>query len=94
MLPQPSRSDRWCLDHPYEPSVDLCGWCGDGFCGYCLVYSFGHDRPPYCRACAVEAAGVRTSTGRRRIASRADQREFERRRRRLAANRSGRGPDR
>lgn len=50
-----------CAKHQFEAAEDTCRSCGNEFCGECLVYSFGPKKPPYCIACALTAAGVRTT---------------------------------
>ena len=50
-----------CAKHQFEAAEDACRSCGNEFCGDCLVYSFGPKKPPYCIACALTAAGVRTT---------------------------------
>lgn len=65
--------------------------CGYEFCGECLVYAFGAKKPPYCIACAVAAAGIRSNAGMRPIA---DARELKalRKERRSLARRARRQP--
>lgn len=53
-----------CEKHSYEHGVALCGRCGFSWCESCLVYAFGPKKPPYCKPCAMFAAGVRTSASR------------------------------
>ena len=54
----------------------MCRHCGDWFCSECLVYSFGPKKPPFCVACALAAAGVRSNaTG----AAKVSRREMKRR---------------
>jgi len=53
-----------CEKHSYERGVALCGRCGAAWCESCLVYAFGPNKPPYCKPCAMFAAGVRTSADR------------------------------
>ena len=50
-----------CAKHQFEASEDVCRECGNEFCSECLVYSFGPKKPPFCIACALAAAGVRTT---------------------------------
>ena len=52
-----------CAKHQFEAAGDVCRACGNEFCPECLVYSFGPDKPPFCIACALAAAGVRTTAG-------------------------------
>jgi len=49
-----------CAKHQFEPAEDVCRTCGWDFCGECLVYAFGADKPPYCLSCALAASGVRS----------------------------------
>ena len=52
-----------CVKHQFESAVDVCRTCGRDFCGECLVYPFGEDKPPYCLDCALSASGVRSAPG-------------------------------
>jgi hypothetical protein len=80
-----------CDKHLFEAAEDRCGKCGYEFCGECLVYSFGAKKPPYCIACAVAAAGIRSNAGLRPIA---DARELKalRKERRSQARKARRQP--
>ena len=79
-----------CEKHHPIPADDVCGWCGEEFCQDCLVYPFGEKRLPYCLACAVKAAGVRTE-GSPRIASSRGERRSMLQRRKLLRERRGPG---
>ena len=72
-----------CSKHLSERAEDFCRACAQPFCGDCLVYALGPNRPPYWIGCAIAAAGVR-STAANRPASRKERRAAakERRRRR------------
>ncbi len=48
-----------CMRHFEEPYVAHCRTCERPFCGRCLVFAFGPDKPPYCIGCALSASGVR-----------------------------------
>ena len=48
-----------CVRHPMLRATAACGQCGHLFCAECLVHAFGPNRPPMCRECALDAAGVR-----------------------------------
>ncbi len=48
-----------CMRHFEEPYVAHCRTCDRPFCGRCLVFAFGPDKPPYCIGCALNASGVR-----------------------------------
>lgn len=50
-----------CAKHQFEGAEGVCRTCGWDFCGECLVYSFGPNKPPYCLACALTASGVRSN---------------------------------
>ncbi len=52
-----------CAKHQFEPAEDVCRTCGWDFCGECLVYAFGPNKPPFCMSCALAASGVRTGAG-------------------------------
>lgn len=56
-----------CDKHLFEQAEDRCGACGGEYCAECLVYSFGPKRPPYCIACAVAAAGIRSAAAGRAL---------------------------
>ena len=77
-----------CERHFPVPADDLCGWCGEEFCQDCLVYPFGEKRLPYCLACAVTAAGVRSGRSGPRAVSRRERRHIMERRE-LLRERSG-----
>lgn len=59
-----SEIDERCARHQFEAAIDRCRQCGHGFCGECLVYSFGERQPPFCIPCALSASGVRSNAGR------------------------------
>ena len=48
-----------CIRHYEEPMEAECRTCGRPFCGRCLVFAFGPNKPPYCVGCALTASGVR-----------------------------------
>lgn len=48
-----------CTWHPFDGADGVCRTCGYDFCRECLVFSFGSNETPYCRACALVTAGVR-----------------------------------
>lgn len=48
-----------CHTHRDEPPAGTCRSCLRAFCDHCLVYAFGHHKPPYCIRCALVATGVR-----------------------------------
>jgi hypothetical protein len=58
-----------CAKHVFEGAEDACSTCGDQFCPECLVYAFGPNKPPLCIQCAVAAAGIRASAGKRGISA-------------------------
>ena len=70
-----------CEKHSYEHGVALCGRCGLSWCESCLVYAFGPKKPPYCKPCAMFAAGVRTSADHPALS----RRELKARRKAVAA---------
>lgn len=63
-----------CVKHPFDDAVGLCRSCAEAFCGECLVYVHGPDRPPLCVPCALVAAGVRRLSPAERRAHRSRQR--------------------
>jgi hypothetical protein len=70
-----------CDKHLFEASEDRCGKCGYEFCGECLVYAFGPKKPPLCIACAVAAAGLRSTAGNRPVADPRELRSLKKERR-------------
>jgi hypothetical protein len=48
-----------CIRHYEEPMEGVCRSCDRPYCGRCLVFAFGPDKPPYCVGCALTASGVR-----------------------------------
>lgn len=70
-----------CDKHLFEAAEDRCGKCGYEFCGECLVYAFGPKKPPMCIACAVAAAGVRSTAGNRPVADARELRALKKERR-------------
>lgn len=48
-----------CKRHYEEPVVATCKVCEQPFCGRCLVFPNGANKPPYCIGCALTASGVR-----------------------------------
>jgi hypothetical protein len=57
-----------CERHPFEVAGGTCRSCQGSFCPDCLLYAFGPDQEPYCKACAITAGGVRsTARNRRRV---------------------------
>lgn len=81
--------DVRCFNHLTDLAENLCRMCGHGFCGECLVYAFGDDKPPYCLSCALAAAGVRANAGRPPAMAKRDirkrQREFKKAKKEEAA---------
>jgi hypothetical protein len=55
-----------CEVHPFDQADDTCRSCKRDHCSSCLVYPYGPRKPPYCVACALEAAGVRRPRRRER----------------------------
>lgn len=86
--------DGHCEKHSFEPAVARCRECGGEYCGDCLVYPFGERKPPFCVACAIAAAGVRSTAGRPQRASRRELRREQKQRRKAEkdASRVRRGP--
>jgi hypothetical protein len=84
-------TDGRCYVHNFELAETRCRNCANEFCNECLVYAFGAGKPPYCVACALAAAGVRSNAGRARTMSRRDIRRLEKERKR-AAKQAGEGP--
>ena len=50
-----------CAKHQFEAAEGVCRTCGYDFCGECLVFSFGPNKPAYCLSCALTASGVRSN---------------------------------
>jgi hypothetical protein len=71
-----------CDKHPFERMERHCRTCGGEFCNECLVYSYGHKKPPYCVSCALSAAGVRSTAARPQVLSKRElKREIKARKR-------------
>lgn len=68
-----------CVKHPFETAVTTCRECGYDYCGECLVYSFGANKPPYCVKCALAAAGVRRGSAVTPVRAQKSRRLFGRR---------------
>jgi hypothetical protein len=75
-------NDGRCHVHNFELAEARCRNCGHEFCNECLVYAFGANKPPYCVACALAAAGVRSNAGRQPAMSRREIRKLEKERKR------------
>lgn len=54
-----------CHAHPFERASATCRTCSYEFCTECVVYTYGPEKPPFCIPCALQAAGVRSTAGRR-----------------------------
>jgi hypothetical protein len=76
-----------CTKHPFEVAENCCRNCGYDYCSECLVYAFGPKKPPFCVACALAAAGVRSNAANRPVMSRREmrRRDKERKKARRAA---------
>ena len=48
-----------CMRHYEEPVLAGCKVCGQPFCGRCLVFPNGPNKPAMCIGCALTASGVR-----------------------------------
>jgi hypothetical protein len=75
-------TDGRCYVHNFELAEARCRNCGYEFCAECLVYAFGVSKPPYCVACALAAAGVRSNAARTPTMSRREIRRLEKERKR------------
>jgi len=85
-----------CMRHFEEPVAGVCRTCDRPFCGRCLVFSFGPNKPPYCVGCAITASGVRNNTKivtSKPVAARGPDRRLERAQRR-ADKRAAKAPQR
>jgi hypothetical protein len=81
-------TDGHCYVHNFELAETRCRNCGNEFCNECLVFAFGAGKPPYCVACALAAAGVRSNAGRQPTMSRRELRRLEKERRRADRRKS------
>jgi len=70
--------DVRCFNHSFESAENLCRMCGHGFCGECLVYAFGDNKPPFCLSCALAAAGVRANAARPPAMAKREMRKAQR----------------
>lgn len=69
--------DGRCERHQFEAAVGLCDFCGDEFCGECLVRPFGNKKPPLCIPCTIAQSGLRSNGARkRRKLSRKERKEI------------------
>jgi hypothetical protein len=59
--PTEGRTVDHCIRHFEEPVVASCRTCEKPFCGRCLVFAYGPNKPPYCIGCALTASGVRNT---------------------------------
>src|SRR5438105_2522445 len=55
-----------CQRHEFDEASDRCRACRYDYCGSCLVYVHGPERPPLCVPCALSRAGVRSTAAPRR----------------------------
>jgi hypothetical protein len=78
-MPEP---DGRCFVHGFELAEARCRNCGNEFCNECVVYAFGANKPPYCVACALAAAGVRSNAARQPTLSRREIKKLEKERKR------------
>jgi hypothetical protein len=85
-------TDGRCFVHSFEVGQARCRNCGNEFCNECLVFAFGPSKPPYCVACALAAAGVRSNAGRQPALSRREIRRLEKERRRVEKQRAATAP--
>lgn len=68
--------DGRCERHQFEAAIGICEFCGEEFCGECLVRPFGQKRPPYCIPCTISQSGLRSgATQRRRKLTRKERKE-------------------
>ena len=74
------QSEGRCYVHNFELAEIRCRNCGYEFCSECLVYAFGANKPPYCVACALAAAGVRSTAARQPQMSRREIKRIEKER--------------
>ena len=66
----------FCNKHPFERAAAACRSCAESYCGECLVYANGPEKPPYCVACALVVAGVRRLTAQERRAHRGNRKRM------------------
>jgi hypothetical protein len=71
--------DGRCERHQFEAAIGLCDFCGEEFCGECLVFPFGQKKPPLCIPCTITQSGLRATTKRRRKLSKKEKSEIEER---------------
>jgi hypothetical protein len=71
--------DGRCERHQFEAAIGLCDFCGDEYCGECLVYPFGQKKPPMCIPCTIKQSGLRSTNARRRKLSKQERKEMEER---------------
>lgn len=66
----------YCPKHTMLQTAGECGECLHEYCEECLMYPFGHSRPPLCIRCALTVSGVRA----RRVEKRSRPTWIQRRR--------------
>jgi hypothetical protein len=49
-----------CVKHLFERATHYCDQCGHPYCDECVIQPF-KNRPPLCKACAMAAAGIRST---------------------------------
>jgi hypothetical protein len=64
----------YCNKHPFEKATAACRSCAEMYCGDCLVYANGPEKPPYCVSCGLVVAGVRRLTAQERRTHRMNRR--------------------
>jgi hypothetical protein len=71
-----------CDNHTFEMAEGLCGQCGRPYCAECLIFVFGPKKPGMCKACAIQAAGIRKNAGRAPAVSKRELKRIAREHRR------------
>ncbi len=51
-----------CDNDPLDRADNVCDKCGGDYCDACLLYPRGKKRAPVCKACAIAASGIRSTS--------------------------------
>ncbi len=73
-----------CAIHPFERTDRMCGRCGYSYCDDCLIVP-SPRKPPLCKACAMAAAGIRSTAAITPVRTAREIRALEKARRRAEA---------
>ncbi len=66
-----------CDSDPMDEAIDVCAYCGGEFCSHHLIYHRGERKPPVCKKCARDSAGIRAARSKERIGRREHKKRRE-----------------